>query len=183
MQAEALLASALSGDESSFIALLETFEQPVFAYMRWRCVERHEAEDLTQQVFLTLLERGEHFDANVGQLRGFIFGIARRVWLKHAAARGKAASILPDALIDDRCEGPDSEVEREERRALVVRAIDALPETTREVLVLRIHHDLALKDIADAMRIPLNSVKSHLFRARTQLRERIAVELKLSEGW
>ncbi len=177
MTAEALITRALAGDEAAFVGILDLLEQPVFAYMRWRRVEHADAEDLTQQVFVTLLERGRTFDPGVGCLRGFVFGIARRVWLKHAAARGKAAASLPEGLIDERLDSPEGRVVREERRAAVTRAMDALPDTAREVLSLRIHHNLSLKDIAEAMQMPLNSVKSHLFRARSQLRDSIANEV------
>lgn len=181
MQPEEMLTRSLSGDETAFVAILDLFEQPVFAYMRWRRVDRTDAEDLTQQVFLTLIQRGSSFDPAVGRLRGFIFGIARRVWLKHAAARRRAAGPLPESVMDGRLESPEGHAEMAERRAAVTRAMDALPERTREILTLRMHQNLALKEIADALRMPLNSVKSHLFRARQQLRDRIATDLQLNE--
>ena len=92
MNTENLLAATLSGDESAFVAILEMLEQPVFAYFRWRRVKQHDAEDMTQQVFVALLESSGRFDRRMGTLSGFVFGIARRVWLKHAAALGKAAA-------------------------------------------------------------------------------------------
>ncbi len=76
---EELLGQALDGDESAFVALLDLLEQPVYAYFRRRRVSPEDAEDLTQQVFLTLLNAGARFDERRGVLRGFVFGIARRV--------------------------------------------------------------------------------------------------------
>lgn len=181
MNAEDLLAAALSGDESAFVAILETHEQPVFAYFRWRRVSQHDAEDMTQRVFVALLESGERFDRRRGTLSGFVYGIARRVWLKHAAARGKATATLPTEVVDEHTGSPEEHAQRSEHRAIVGQAVASLPEPIREVLSLRMHHSLTLNEIAATLDLPLNTVKSRLFRARTAVRERIGARLDGNE--
>lgn len=179
---EELLGQALDGDESAFVALLDLLEQPVYAYFRRRRVSPEDAEDLTQQVFLALLDPGARFDERRGVLRGFVFGIARRVWLKHMTSTGRTPSSLPTDVLDASLETPDSAADRAEQCALVVAAIDGLPERARDVLTLRFHQGLSIAEIADAMSLPENTVKSHLFRARTQLRESIGSKLDMKEG-
>ena len=181
MNAENLLAAALSGDEPAFVAILEMLEQPVFAYFRWRRVNRHDAEDMTQQVFVALLESGGRFDPTLGTLSGFVFGIARRVWLKHAAARGKAPATLTAEIVDQHTGSPEDNARRSEQRAIVGQAVASLPQPIREVLSLRMHHSLSLNEIAAALDMPLNTVKSLLFRARSAVRQRIAARLDANE--
>ncbi|MCP4246479.1 MAG: sigma-70 family RNA polymerase sigma factor [bacterium] len=182
MNPEELLRETLSGDESAFVALLDLFEQPVFAYFRWRRVSRPDAEDLTQQVFLTLLERGGRFDRQLGSLRGFLFGIARRVWLKHAAARGKVPQPIGEDIVDEQRDPPEDHPRRAARSATVAQATDDPPEASPNVLALRMHHNLSVHEIADVLEIPCNTVKSHLFRARNRIRHGIASKLDLNEG-
>ncbi len=180
MNADNLLPAALSGDESAFVGILDMLEQPVFAYFRWRRVNRHDAEDMTQQVFVALLEGGGRFDPGLGTLSAFVYGIARRVWLKHAAARGKAAGTLPAEIVDERTGSPEEHARRSERRAIVGQAVASLPEPIREVLSLRMHHSLSMNEIAATLDMPLNTVKSHLFRARVAVRERIGATFELT---
>lgn len=182
MHDEELLERALAGDESAFVRLLDAYEQPLFAYFRQRHVRRSDAEDLTQSVFMVLLDQGRRFDARRGSLRAFAFGIARRVWLKHAARRGKDAAALPADVVDERTDSPDAALERMERKAIVAEAIASLPDMAREVLTMRMHHDLSIAEIAEALDIPPNTVKSHLFRGRNQLRQSITAKLEIKEG-
>lgn len=179
---EDLLARTLSGDESAFVALLDALEQPVFAYFRQRRVPRADAEDLTQDVFTTLLDRGHRFDARRGSLRGYVFGIARRVWLRHATRAGRGPAVLWADVADEGGDSPEASIEGAERRAIVSEAIAALPERAREVLTLRMHQNLSIAEIADVLAIPLNTVKSHLFRGRNSLRQAISARLEMKEG-
>lgn len=179
---EELLGRALAGDESAFVALLDLLEQPVYAYFRRRRVSAEDAEDLTQAVFMALLQRGSSFDASRGHVRGFVFGIARRTWLKHAAQAGRAMAAVSTDLVDPTSESPEISLYREERRTAIAQAIEELPETARDVLTLRLHQDLSIAEIAQAMSLAENTVKSHLFRARSRLRESVGSKLDMKEG-
>jgi RNA polymerase sigma-70 factor, ECF subfamily len=177
-----LLNDAVSGDEGAFVNLLDDLEQPVFAYFRQRRVSRANAEDLTQQVFMTLLERAERFDARLGTVRAFVFGIARRLWLKHLERSRNTPLTLTTDVPDTRGHQESSLPEIAERRELVAQAIADLPDAMRGVLTLRMHQGLSLTEIAEVLAMPLNTVKSHLFRARNKVRQQIASKMENSEG-
>lgn len=171
MRAELLFDQARKGDERAFVALLDLFEQPVFSYFRRRGVQSADAEDLTQQVFVVILERADRFDERRGSLRSFLFGIARRTWLKHVASIGRWPGELPSEFVDDSQQQPDAEVDIRKQQTCLTAAIARLPQVAREVLLLRVHHRLSLQEIGAALGMPVNTVKSHLFRARNRLRE------------
>jgi len=168
MPGEGWIVRALAGDERAFIQLLDAYEQPVFAYFRRRRVDAGAAEELTHQVFVSLLDGGQRFDPKLGSLAGFIFGIARRVWLRWQSGRNRQTVPLSPDLIDE-CVEPAARVENSEQNALLRRAIVALTEPMREILELRVYQQLPIGQIATLLDMPENTVKSHLYRARRQI--------------
>ena len=90
--------------------------------------------------------------------------------------------MLSADVADEGGDSPEASIEGAERRAIVAEAIAALPERAREVLTLRMHQNLSIAEIADVLAIPLNTVKSHLFRGRNGLRQAIAARLEMKEG-
>jgi RNA polymerase sigma-70 factor (ECF subfamily) len=170
---EKLFKQALDGDEAAYVRLLNLLEQPIYGYFRRRRVAAEDAEDLTQQVFLTLLEQADRFDSERGTLRGFLFGIARRVWLASARKGRQSPGILSAELVDSSSTTPDTALDRAEQLAQIASAIQSLPETAREVLTLRMQENLSIAQIAESMSLPENTVKSHLFRARARLRDQL----------
>ncbi len=181
MQDERLLARALAGDEEAFVALLDLFEQPMYVYFRRRGVPQADAEDLTQQVFLAVLECAGRFDPQRGTFRAFLYGIARRKWLKRAAEAGRIPMELLDDVVDASDAAPDSHAQRAERQALFKRAIEELPEAARQVWELRVNGSLAVSEVAGILEMHPNTVKSHLFRARARLRAYLGARLGLEE--
>jgi RNA polymerase sigma-70 factor (ECF subfamily) len=127
--------------------------------------ERAWASDLVQETLLRLFQRhaAGGFDPTKGSLTMFAFGIAHRARLearrterRPALESGVLATVEPDPILD-------------ERRALR-RAIAALPDEQRDVVELLVDRDLTLAEIASILELPLNTVKSHVHRAKAALR-------------
>lgn len=121
-----------------------------------------QAADLTQDCLLRLLEkcRQGKFDPSRGTLRMYAFGIAHFIRLEH---RKEPAW---EELVDNQGKDPDL-VERLALR----RAIARLPEAERAVVLLLVDKDLSLAEIGEILALPLNTVKSHVHRAKRNLRE------------
>ena len=89
----------------------------------------------------------------------------------------KEKRILPNALEDlqlqDSQPGPEAVFSREERTAVVQRAILSLPEASRAVLVLREYEGMSYHEIADALEIPVGTVMSRLNYARKILKDKL----------
>jgi RNA polymerase sigma-70 factor (ECF subfamily) len=123
-----------------------------------------DAEDLVQDVFLTMWRRRSTYDPS-RPLRAWIAGISFRVFSEH---RRRNRREVPGGLIDleDECPAPDDRVATAQARALVLAALARMPEKQRTVLVM---HDLdgsSMRDIAEALSVPLFTLYSRLKSAR-----------------
>jgi len=135
------------------------------------------AEDVTQDVFMTLIEGALGFDPERGRLPGYLYGIARNKALRRM---GRERLLTP--LDDDRDDGglvsadasdPLQDVEQEERVGMVRDAVLALPTHYRETVVLCDLHELAYEEAADALQISIGTVRSRLHRGRALLRKKL----------
>jgi RNA polymerase sigma-70 factor, ECF subfamily len=184
-----LLRLMASGDEAAFTALYQRRHPAVYRFALQMSGSPSLAEEVTQEVFMTLLGDGGTYDGNRGRLAAYLYGIARRqVWRRLAQSRSQFPIPGSD---DDEARTPDfliaqSEVERDLVRDETVRwlrrAILALPAGYREVVVLCDLHELSYTDAAKALGCAVGTVRSRLHRARALLSERLASRKSSSSG-
>ena len=169
-----LLLRAGRGDEAAFLLLYERHRTPVFRFACRVLGSAEQAEDVTQECFLSILRRPEGFQAERASLRTYLCAIARHLALKQLRKRGQ------ETLVDDPPEeaprGPaggrdalGTVIEAEAAEA-VRSAIEALPPLQREAVVLFEYQELSLVDIATVCDVDVGTVKSRLHRARERLR-------------
>ncbi len=182
MTDDALLARGAAGDDRSLRILVERWEGPVYSFLLRMLGSREDAQDLTQETFLRMIEAAPRYHAD-GRFRSWLFRIAgnqarsrlrrRRVirWLSLDLSPGDPPSGAPHAL--DR-------LQADERRAGVRRHLAALPERQRQALLLKYDHDLSYREIADAMQTTVASVQMLLHRATAAMRGRLEREEDLS---
>ena len=128
-------------------------------YFRRRHGSIQTAEDLLQETFLRLMRQTERcFGAP--SPRGYLFGIARHV-SADAWRRVNPEIELPEPAAPD------------ERLAAARETIAGMPALQREILDLRFQHDLSYAEIAEALDIPVGTVRSRLHNALAMLRERL----------
>jgi RNA polymerase sigma-70 factor (ECF subfamily) len=136
--------------------------------------ERRDAEDLTQETFIRAFERLGMFEDERP------FG----PWIRRVAANlclnRLNLKVTPHVELDEEFElpeahlpGPESLLVAKERASAVRAALLALPAHYRAVLELRHFQDLEYEEMAKLLQLPMNTVKSHLFRARKLLAERL----------
>jgi RNA polymerase sigma-70 factor (ECF subfamily) len=143
----------------------ETHKDAVYGFA-WRMSgSADEAEDITQEVFVTLLRHPDRFDAGRGSLRAFLLGIARNLALKRWRRDHRLEPLDDEAFVAE-----PLAVERQEVGTLVARAVRALPPLQREVVILAEYEQLSLDDIARTVDATVGSVKSRLHRGRENLR-------------
>ena len=150
--------------------LRQAFEQHKNAVYRfaWRMTASPEtAEDIAQEVFLSLVRRPDSFDPARGSLRAFLLGAARNQARKRFREEQRW-DVLED---DDFAFVPATYVDVAEA---VGAAVQALPPLQREALILAEYEDLSLEEIAGAVEAEIGTVKARLHRARENLRKALA---------
>jgi RNA polymerase sigma-70 factor (ECF subfamily) len=184
-----LLRLTASGDEGAFTTLYQRRHPAVYRFALQMSGSPSLAEEVTQEVFMTLLGDGGAYDRSRGPLVAYLYGIARRqVWRRLEQQRSQFPISSPE---DDDSRTPDyliapSEVERDlvrdETMRWLRRAILALPAGYREVVVLCDLHELSYADAARALGCAVGTVRSRLHRARALLSERMAPRKSSSSG-
>ncbi|MGE5186447.1 MAG: RNA polymerase sigma factor [Acidobacteriota bacterium] len=169
---EVTLRRAQRGDERAWRDLIARFERPVHALI-WRLLAnraKHRVEDLAQETFVRVLRALPRFDpAGPASLSTWILTIATRLALNELR-RPEPAALDHEPHASERA---DASADRARLGAAIGRAITALPDAQRAVLVLREYHDLEYAEIAEVLEVDVGTVKSRLSRARAALREQL----------
>ena len=175
---EVLMSRAQAGDVRAFAELVQRYKDPMYnlAYRMLR--DRQEAEDIAQETFLHVFRALNRFQTGE-RFSPWVYRIATNLCLDKLR-RNKGMSISLDApmgpesdvylQVADPGDGPDAALELSELRDDVQRAVDALPERYRTIVILRHLHDRSYEEIAEIVDLPLGTVKTRLFRAREILR-------------
>lgn len=174
-----LLGLAVSGDERAFLALYERLKTGIFRYAYYMTSSRSVAEEVTQEVFLALLQNRARFDPKRGNLGAFVFGITRNV-VHRIDRRERPFEPLPDdADVLSRLMGPAAAVpdqlDREQQIGNVRSAIASLPEHYRQVVVLCDLLEMSYAEAAARLGCAIGTVRSRLNRGHKLL----AAKLKL----
>jgi RNA polymerase sigma-70 factor (ECF subfamily) len=166
-----LIQRARRGDAEAFGELVLRYQASVFNVCYRILHERAEAEDMAQETFIRARERLHTFDEE--RLLGpWIRRVAANVCLNHVGTQKRTAE-LEDERDADESQKPESQVETRERSEQIRKALASLPVHYRVVIELRHYQELSYDEIAAELNIPLSDVKSHLFRARKILAEKL----------
>jgi RNA polymerase sigma-70 factor (ECF subfamily) len=163
--------------DSDFESVFQQHKDAVYRFA-WRMMNSAAAaEDVAQDVFLSLLRVPERFDPGLGHMRSFLLGITRNLVLKRWRDDHQW-----EPLEDEQFVARPLDIGRTETAQIVAEAVRMLPALQREVLILAEYEELSLEEIAHAVESEVGTVKSRLHRARENLRRMLA-PLKPSRGW
>src|SRR6201993_2337153 len=175
--AEQLLAQALAGDEEAFTALYRRRQGPIFRFAMHMSGSTQIAEEVTQDVFIFLLQRGADFDPARGALGAFLFGVARN-YVRRALERSYSENALSSSVEDEaaalmtECD-PGEGIARHQTSTAVWKAVLSLPEHYREVVVLCDLHEQTYAQAAEAMGCAIGTIRSRLHRAHDMLSKKL----------
>lgn len=155
------------GDEIAFGALYQYYKASLFRFCCKFLNDTAAAEDLTQETFLAAFQHHREL-RSAENFRAYLFAIARRRCLNHLRQHSHDTPI--DEPSPAGC-SPDEDVERISDATEVQRAVAALPQDYREVILLREYEDLSYREIAGVLGCSEAAVKARLFKARRQLYE------------
>ena len=159
---EALMLEFQGGSRAAFEELFARYRKPLCGFFGRRLNNPERAEDLTQETFLSVIRGAARYEPRA-LVRTYLLGIA----LKLLAAERRRFLTSTTQRQSTR----ESKTDGTPEAALWVRqAMEKLDAPDREILMLREYEELSYSDIAELLRIPLNTVRSRLFRSRLALK-------------
>jgi RNA polymerase sigma-70 factor (ECF subfamily) len=170
-----LLPRHIEGDDQAFRELVNVYRAPVFGYLVRCGVPPAARDDLFQDVFLKIHGAAESY-APDRDLKPWIFTIVANT-VRSYFRRAKLENVVEkSAEVDAPDSAPigDQIAEAKQTAEWMEGAIARLPLEQRSVLILACIENLSMKDVSDALEIPVNTVKTHLRRARMALASQLA---------
>jgi RNA polymerase sigma-70 factor (ECF subfamily) len=161
-----LLAEIAAGVEQAFVDLYRRRHHDVYRFVFAMAKARSFAQDVTQEVFLNVLENASRFDGAKGSVRAWLFGCARHVTLDRLRLERRWTCDMPPeaAELDS-----DERLVTDQRIERLHAAIARLPLEYREALVLCVLEELPYAETAAVLGCPVGTVRSRLHRGRALL--------------
>jgi RNA polymerase sigma-70 factor, ECF subfamily len=159
--------------------LIEQYQHRLLRYLVYLSGNRELAEDLFQETWIRVLERGHQYDGK-HEFSTWLYAVARNLTIDYLR---KKSPVSLDGLMEDEDHAPLEPadprpmawevVQQHERAERVGAALMSIPTEYRETVVLRFQEGLALDEIATVTRSPLGTVKSRLYRGLNLLMARL----------
>src|SRR5919109_86802 len=177
---EIIVERALTGDAEAFGEIVRRWERRIFALTYGMLGREEDARDATQETFLAAFRnlRGFRGEAKVSSW-------LHRIAVNQCITRQRRAKVRNEAALEDEEEknasnfaapleiSPARIVEGRQQTMAVRRAVNSLPIELRQVVVMKEFEELTFREIADALDLPLSTVKSRLYTALKQLQLRL----------
>lgn len=177
---ENIVERALTGDADAFGELVRRWERRIFALTYGMLGREEDARDATQETFIAAFRnlRGFRGEAKVSSW-------LHRIAVNQCITRQRRAKVRSETALEDEVEknagsfaaplgfSPARTVESRQVTQAVRRAVNSLPVELRQVIVMKEFEGLTFKEIADALDLPLSTVKSRLYTALKQLHMRL----------
>lgn len=179
---EELIVEYYQGDQAAFTALFQRYKRPVLNFALRLIDNRADAEDVVEEVFMSLLQQKYTIRAGA-KFSTWMFRVAHNACMTHFRKKKHVASLwfkkndendYASWDVADTADLPHEEIAKQESAMQVKKAIAKLPLEQKEALVLREYNGLAYDQISVILECSLEKVKILIFRAR----ERLRVELQ-----
>ena len=173
-----LVAASKNGDQDAFAQLVQRYQRLVFNLVYRMLQHYEEATEITQETFLAAWQALPAFRGDA-RFPTWLYRIAYNCSLKQLELRKRdralqvaleAEQILENANNEQRA---NAEIDARDRQALIQEQLSHLPAKYRIVLILRHLQDMTYEEMAEILTMPIGTIKTHLFRARNLLKERL----------
>lgn len=168
---EALMLEFQRGSRDAFEELFARYREPLYGFFRRRLASKDRAEDLAQETFLAVIRAAMRYEPRA-TVKTYFYGIALKLL---AAERRRLSGNEPQLE-------PEHEPAREsdsDSAVWVRQALEKLDAHEREILMLREYEQLNYEEIAEVLKLPVNTVRSRLFRARMALKQFLEPKARL----
>ena len=161
---ENLMLEFQQGSSAAFTELFARYREPMYGFFRRRLAHAARAEELAQETFLAVLKGVTRWEPRA-LFRTYLYSIAMNLVSAERRKVGREAGAVSIEMAEPHA---NSNVDA----AMWLRqAVGKLDESQREILLLREYEQWSYEEIAAVLRIPVNTVRSRLFRARMALKE------------
>jgi RNA polymerase sigma-70 factor (ECF subfamily) len=173
---DVLLRRAAKGDEEAFLLIYRRHQAPMYRFALRMTGNTWAAEEIVQDVFMTLMRDPKKYDATRGALGAFLYGVARNRVMKHlerlpreVALEEKNEDGTGFGIILQDASTPAMWLEKRERVRQVRDAVQELPVEFREAVVLCELEELTYEEAAQMAGCPIGTIRSRLHRGKALL--------------
>ena len=173
-----LVAASKNGDQEAFAQLVQRYQRLVFNLVYRMLQQYEEATEITQETFLAAWQGLPSFRGDA-RFPTWLYRIAYNCSLKQLEQRKRDRALQVALEAEKALENADdeqrenAELEARDREILVQEHLSHLPAKYRIVLILRHLQDMTYEEMAEILTMPIGTIKTHLFRARNLLKERL----------
>ena len=182
-----LIKRALEGDQNAFGRLKAKYHEAIYSLIYRMIREKDEVEDLTQEAFIKAFMSLSTFNDEYA-FSTWLYKIATNNCIDHIR-RKKLQTFSIDKPVEskesdftfelpDSTYEPDRDMISKQRKRLLEEAINSLPPKYRQVIILRHQEEKEYQEIAELLKLPLGTVKAHIFRAREMLNKYLRNKLR-----
>jgi RNA polymerase sigma-70 factor (ECF subfamily) len=165
-----LIEAAQNGDREALIKILRTIERDAYKTAYYMLGNRQDAQDVTQETLLRIARNIKNYE-NKALFQTWVYRIVHNLCIDCLRKHKDTVSLEGQALHIPAKESVEQEVVRKQEHRDLVTAIQTLENPYRSIVVLRFIQQRSYEEIAASLEIPLNTVKSYLFRAKNQLQK------------
>ena len=164
-------------DPSAIAELYDRHGRLLFGLILRTLKDRGEAEEVLQEVFLSVWTRADTYSATLGSPAAWLVRIARNRAIDRVRANGVRVHAIEVSHSPPQADSPESLAARGERQRAVARALDALPAEQRTLIEDAYFLGLSQSELAERFRLPLGTVKTRVRRGMLTLRQQLEESL------
>jgi RNA polymerase sigma-70 factor (ECF subfamily) len=172
-------------DLAAFGKVVDAYEARIYGFVLRMVRDEEDALDVTQEVFVRAFQSRAKFDGRCS-LRTWLFRIAHNLCVdRHRRGGARPVEQPMDGTAAEPADArwdPEAHVLDQELRAFVEHAVEGLSDKLRSVLLLHDKEGLGYEEIAEAVGVPVGTVKSRLFLARAHLKQQVSQYMGWTEG-
>jgi RNA polymerase sigma-70 factor (ECF subfamily) len=167
-----LLQRVAEGDNDAVRACIANYSGLIWSLARKFCATQSEAEDVVQDIFVSLWKSADRFDPRIASEATFVAMIARRRLIDHTRRMGRQQAEV-SSIDQFAVPATPPPADASEEAAFAYQAFQTLNPDQQKVLRMAIFHGLSHEKIAESTQMPLGTVKTHIRRGLIKIRERL----------
>ncbi len=170
-----LLTQVAAGQSHAVTAVIDTYGPLVWSLARRYFGRTPEAEDAVQDSFIALWQSADRFDPDTASEKTFVAMIARRRMIDRLRRKGRRIAAQPLDASPEPASAKSDTLANQEQARIVLKVIDELDPPQPEVIRRSLMDGLTHAEIAEAMELPLGTVKTHIRRGLMKVRQALGI--------